>query len=104
MDERIRIVMRALPVEACSRQVLEEIEREVMNWKSDAVLCCPYCFTTLCYDCVRHQEDHSRYLARFVTRCHTQVSVICSTTDGGNGGLEGAQYVGICILRREILG
>ena len=43
-----------------------------MQWESDAVLCCPCCFTTLCYDCKQHEKDACRFIAQFVTRCHTQ--------------------------------
>lgn len=33
---------------------------------SDAVLSCPYCFTTVCMDCQRHSKKKSRFRAMFV--------------------------------------
>lgn len=72
IDERLRIVTRSIPQEMCTPEMLREAEEEIMQWQSDAVLCCPACFTTLCYDCVRHDKDQTRYLAQFVTRCHTE--------------------------------
>ncbi|GAU18080.1 hypothetical protein TSUD_51910 [Trifolium subterraneum] len=36
---------------------------------SDAVLCCPACFTTLCLECQRHEKYLTQYRAIFVTNC-----------------------------------
>ncbi|CAM6106473.1 unnamed protein product [Calypogeia fissa] len=37
--------------------------------KSDAVLSCPACFTTLCIDCQRHEKYVHQYRAMFVSNC-----------------------------------
>ncbi|XP_072221786.1 E2F-associated phosphoprotein [Leuresthes tenuis] len=37
--------------------------------KSDAVLNCPACMTTLCLDCQRHEKYHTQYRAMFVMNC-----------------------------------
>jgi len=37
--------------------------------KSDAVLCCPACFTLLCFDCQQHDEYANQYRAMFVQNC-----------------------------------
>uniref|UniRef100_A0A5B7CAC2 Putative C-terminal n=1 Tax=Davidia involucrata TaxID=16924 RepID=A0A5B7CAC2_DAVIN len=36
---------------------------------SDAVLCCPACFTTLCLLCQRHEKYVTQYRAVFVMNC-----------------------------------
>ncbi|XP_020573082.1 E2F-associated phosphoprotein [Phalaenopsis equestris] len=36
---------------------------------SDAVLSCPACFTTLCFDCQRHEKYVTQYRAMFVVNC-----------------------------------
>ncbi|KAG0493715.1 hypothetical protein HPP92_004709 [Vanilla planifolia] len=36
---------------------------------SDAVLSCPACFTTLCFDCQRHEIYVTQYRAMFVLNC-----------------------------------
>ncbi|CAL8990405.1 unnamed protein product [Prunus brigantina] len=38
---------------------------------SDAVLCCPSCFTTLCLECQRHEKYVTQYRAVFVVNCKT---------------------------------
>jgi hypothetical protein len=37
--------------------------------KSDAILSCPACFTTLCMDCQRHEQYVHQYRAMFVSNC-----------------------------------
>ncbi|KAL3679259.1 hypothetical protein R1sor_022215 [Riccia sorocarpa] len=37
--------------------------------KSDAILSCPACFTTLCIDCQRHEQYVHQYRAMFVRNC-----------------------------------
>ncbi|XP_072031486.1 E2F-associated phosphoprotein-like [Amphiura filiformis] len=37
--------------------------------KSDAILNCPACLTTLCLDCQRHELYHNQYRAMFVLNC-----------------------------------
>ncbi|KAM4541972.1 E2F-associated phosphoprotein [Odontesthes bonariensis] len=37
--------------------------------KSDAVLNCPACMTTLCLDCQRHEKYQTQYRAMFVMNC-----------------------------------
>jgi len=76
IDERLRIVTRSWPKEACSPKLMKEVEEEIMQWQSDAVLCCPYCFTTVCYDSIQHETESHRFLAQFVTRCHTQSTAV----------------------------
>ncbi|GAB2275301.1 hypothetical protein Dimus_010062 [Dionaea muscipula] len=36
---------------------------------SDSVLSCPACFTTLCFDCQRHETYLTQYRAMFVVNC-----------------------------------
>ncbi|XP_051122693.1 uncharacterized protein LOC127245719 [Andrographis paniculata] len=42
---------------------------------SDAVLSCPACFTTLCFDCQRHETCVTRYRAIFVVNCRIGLEV-----------------------------
>ncbi|KAI9275233.1 E2F-associated phosphoprotein [Helicostylum pulchrum] len=39
--------------------------------KTDAILTCPMCFTTLCYSCQRHEKYANQFRAMFVRNCHT---------------------------------
>ena len=41
-------------------RVCMQVEEEIQQWQSDAVLCCPYCFTTVCYDSIRHETENHR--------------------------------------------
>ncbi|KAF8099042.1 hypothetical protein N665_0254s0042 [Sinapis alba] len=36
---------------------------------SDAVLSCPACFTTVCFECQRHEQYVTQYRAVFVVNC-----------------------------------
>lgn len=36
---------------------------------SDAILACPSCFTTLCFDCQRHEQYSTQFRAMFVQNC-----------------------------------
>ncbi|MCO5558233.1 hypothetical protein L7F22_011812 [Adiantum nelumboides] len=44
-------------------------ERQRKGRKSDALLSCPACFTTLCVDCQRHEKIVTQYRAMFVMNC-----------------------------------
>merc|ERR1711865_144314 len=37
--------------------------------RSDATLNCPCCFTTLCFDCQRHNRYHNQFRAMFAVSC-----------------------------------
>nr|XP_045583329.1 uncharacterized protein LOC123746098 isoform X1 [Procambarus clarkii] len=41
--------------------------------RSDAVLNCPACLTTLCMDCQRHEVYHNQYRAMFVFNCNVNM-------------------------------
>ncbi|KAH7366175.1 hypothetical protein KP509_18G066300 [Ceratopteris richardii] len=45
------------------------VERKRKGRKSDALLSCPACFTTLCIDCQRHEKIVTQYRAMFVLNC-----------------------------------
>ncbi|KAI9477926.1 MAG: E2F-associated phosphoprotein-domain-containing protein [Benjaminiella poitrasii] len=42
-----------------------------LDEKTDAILSCPMCFTTLCYSCQRHERYKDQYRAMFVRNCQT---------------------------------
>lgn len=65
-EERIRVATKGL-----HGQELALAKQVVASWTSDAYLSCPACFTTLCYDCKRHEREGARFLAMFVTHCRT---------------------------------
>eukprot|EP00250_Pteridium_aquilinum_P032858 c4814_g1_i1 orf=80-571(+) len=44
-------------------------ERKRKGRKSDALLSCPACFTTLCIDCQRHEKIVTQYRAMLVLNC-----------------------------------
>ncbi|KAH8966894.1 hypothetical protein BDL97_03G050700 [Sphagnum fallax] len=44
-------------------------ERQRKGRKSDAILSCPACFTSLCIDCQRHELHMNQYRAMFVRNC-----------------------------------
>ncbi|PKA55028.1 hypothetical protein AXF42_Ash003665 [Apostasia shenzhenica] len=55
--------------------LLDEKDQQWLNKQrkgrsSDAVLSCPACFTTLCFDCQRHEKYLTQYRAMFVVNCH----------------------------------
>lgn len=37
--------------------------------RSDAILSCPQCFTTLCLECQQHAHQHNQFRAMFVMNC-----------------------------------
>ena len=37
--------------------------------RSDAILSCPLCFTTLCIDCQQHDTYDNQFRAMFVMNC-----------------------------------
>ncbi|KAH9288634.1 hypothetical protein KI387_032751, partial [Taxus chinensis] len=45
------------------------VERRRKGRKSDALLTCPACFTTLCVACQRHEKYVTQYRAMFVLNC-----------------------------------
>jgi hypothetical protein len=48
-----------------------EVDKLTAKRNTDAVLSCPCCFTTLCYDCQRHIIYKTQFRAMFVTEaCH----------------------------------
>ncbi|GAN04035.1 E2F-associated phosphoprotein-like [Mucor ambiguus] len=46
-------------------------EEGPLDDKTDAILSCPMCFTTLCYSCQRHEKYADQFRAMFVRNCHT---------------------------------
>lgn len=42
-----------------------------LDEKTDAILTCPMCFTTLCFSCQRHEKYANQFRAMFVRNCHT---------------------------------
>ncbi|CAO3648233.1 unnamed protein product [Mucor fragilis] len=46
-------------------------EQGPLDDKTDAILSCPMCFTTLCYSCQRHEKYADQFRAMFVRNCHT---------------------------------
>ncbi|KAI8971239.1 E2F-associated phosphoprotein-domain-containing protein [Pilobolus umbonatus] len=53
--------------------VNKQIEKDSFNTteeKTDAILSCPMCFTTLCYSCQRHEKYSNQFRAMFVRSCH----------------------------------
>ncbi|KAG1108391.1 hypothetical protein G6F42_016006 [Rhizopus arrhizus] len=46
-------------------------EEGPLDDKTDAILSCPMCFTTLCYSCQRHEKYADQFRAMFVRSCHT---------------------------------
>ncbi|OBZ87927.1 E2F-associated phosphoprotein [Choanephora cucurbitarum] len=56
--------------------VLKQIDQDASNdkptdQKTDAILTCPMCFSTLCYSCQRHERYADQFRAMFVRNCHT---------------------------------
>ncbi|KAH0469478.1 hypothetical protein IEQ34_001036 [Dendrobium chrysotoxum] len=61
--------------------LLDEKDEQWMNKQrkgriSDAVLSCPACFTTLCFDCQRHEKYVTQYRAMFVVNCSVRTDQI----------------------------
>ncbi|KAI8054199.1 E2F-associated phosphoprotein-domain-containing protein [Gilbertella persicaria] len=58
-----------------SKQIAQDSSRTDQNIpieaKTDAILTCPMCFTTLCYSCQRHEKYADQFRAMFVRNCHT---------------------------------
>ncbi|XP_071701306.1 uncharacterized protein [Rutidosis leptorrhynchoides] len=50
------------------------VQKKRKGQYSDAVLCCPACFTTLCLECQRHEKYVTQYRAVFVVNCKTKIS------------------------------
>eukprot|EP00884_Botryococcus_braunii_P013611 jgi/Botrbrau1/22250/Bobra.0138s0012.1 len=50
-------------------QDAEWIAKQRQGRKSDAILSCPCCLTTLCIDCQQHAELESQFRAMFVMNC-----------------------------------
>ena len=45
------------------------VEQQRQGRRSDAILSCPGCLTTVCVDCQRHEYITTQYRAMFVTNC-----------------------------------
>lgn len=45
------------------------VSQQRQGRKSDAILSCPCCLTTLCIDCQQHAEVESQFRAMFVLNC-----------------------------------
>ena len=45
------------------------VEMQRQGRRSDAILSCPGCLTTVCLDCQRHEYITTQYRAMFVTNC-----------------------------------
>eukprot|EP00762_Andalucia_godoyi_P008121 ANDGO_02173.mRNA.1 hypothetical protein len=54
---------------------------EDRSFKSDAILCCPACFATVCIDCQRHEFQKHRYRAMFVQNCTVRSDLFISTVE-----------------------
>ena len=57
---RVRTRVRTRACVGVLMRVCMQVEEEIQQWQSDAVLCCPYCFTTVCYDSIRHETENHR--------------------------------------------
>jgi E2F-associated phosphoprotein len=44
--------------------------------KSDAVLSCPACLTTVCLDCQQHAEEEGQFRAMFVMNCRWDIQFV----------------------------
>ena len=49
------------------------MQKQRQGRRSDAILSCPGCVTTVCVDCQRHEYVTTQYLAMFVTNCRQVV-------------------------------
>ncbi|KAI8893612.1 E2F-associated phosphoprotein-domain-containing protein [Globomyces pollinis-pini] len=61
----------------------EWVSKHLIGERSDAILQCPMCFNTVCYDCQKHVE-YSQYRAMFVVRCkilHEQILRVKGTNE-----------------------
>ena len=45
------------------------VSKQRQGRRSDAILSCPGCLTTVCVDCQRHEFVTTQYRAMFVTNC-----------------------------------
>ncbi len=48
---------------------LEWVHKQRKGRKTDAILSCPCCFTTLCIDCQQHAQQQEQYRAMFTMNC-----------------------------------
>ncbi|KAL6770094.1 hypothetical protein ACKKBG_A33570 [Auxenochlorella protothecoides x Auxenochlorella symbiontica] len=44
--------------------------------RSDAILSCPQCFTTLCLECQQHAYQHNQFRAMFVMNCRIDSEIV----------------------------
>ncbi|KAL7132176.1 hypothetical protein ABFS83_12G054500 [Erythranthe nasuta] len=51
------------------------VKKQRRGFSSDAVLSCPACFTTLSFDCQRHDKYLTQYRAIFVENCRIKEEV-----------------------------
>ena len=49
------------------------VQQQRQGRRSDAVLSCPGCLTTVCIDCQRHEFITTQYRAMFVTNCRYEL-------------------------------
>ncbi|KAL3137158.1 hypothetical protein ABBQ32_006726 [Trebouxia sp. C0010 RCD-2024] len=64
------------------------VEQQRQGRRSDAILSCPGCLTTVCVDCQRHEYITTQYRAMFVTNCRvsTTPKLASSKTQQKAGG------------------
>ena len=57
--------------------------------RSDAILSCPGCLTSVCLDCQQHAERDSHFRAMFVSNCRREWSheCLCHRSALSSGGL-----------------
>lgn len=71
-------------------QDAEWVSKQRQGRKSDAILSCPCCLTTLCIDCQQHTEVESQFRAMFVLNCRYvwREKVSCAFLHFGSTGVE----------------
>lgn len=68
-DERERVVTKGMTEEGAAAARLA-----MRDWRSDATLSCPCCFTTLAFDSIQHEVHEHLFAAAFVTCCRVDRS------------------------------
>ena len=59
-DDRLRVVMRALPAASRSDELVRAVEKEVAEWRSDAVLSLARSAIRTCMHCYTYMHAHTR--------------------------------------------
>ncbi|CAN0909040.1 E2F-associated phosphoprotein [Linum grandiflorum] len=73
------------------------------NRRSDAVLSCPACFTTLCLQSQRHETNVSQYRAMFVVNCKVSSDDMQVEQPGDDvGGCSVRQVVSCSVCSVEV--